>query len=266
VNRIETRFNNLAQQGKTAFVAYITAGDPDLDTTAEIILEMDRCGVDVIECGVPFSDPVADGIVIQEAAQRALAKGASLRKILAMLKGLRDKTDVPILLFSYYNPILAYGIEQFAVDAKAAGVDGVLTVDLPPEEADFYKKCLDEQHLATVFLIAPTSPPERIKLIARISTGFVYYVSRTGVTGVRQDVEASVHGALDEIRKHTNKPIAVGFGISTPEQATEVAGYADGVVVGSAIVRRISELGNAPDTVQKVGAFVKSLVDATKGK
>ncbi len=264
MNRIERRFTDLARKGEPAFVAYLTAGDPSLDATAEFILELERAGVDVIECGVPFSDPVADGVVIQAAAQRALERGATLLKILEMIRGLRAKTEVPILLFTYFNPVYAYGIERFARDAQAAGVDGVLTVDLPPEEADEYKRCLDEQHLATVFLVAPNTPPDRIERIARLSTGFVYYVSRTGVTGVRSDIEASVHDMVSEIRRHTNKPIAVGFGISTPEQAAEVGGYANGVVVGSALVRLIGEVGDSPDAAAQLGDFARSLVAAAK--
>jgi tryptophan synthase alpha chain len=265
VNRIARRFEELAAQGKKAFIPYITAGDPTLELTAKLVLEIEKAGADIVEFGVPFSDPVADGVVNQEAAQRALKHNTSLRDIIGLVRRLRVETQIPIVLFTYVNPIFAYGIEAFARDAAEAGVDGVLCVDLPPEEAIEYKRLLDARDIATVFLIAPTSSPERIKLIARESIGFVYYVSRTGVTGERADVAASTNEMVAQIKQHTNTPVAVGFGISTPEQAAQVAGFADGVIVGSAIVRMIGQLGDSPETAGKVGAFVKSLADATKG-
>ncbi|HOT51148.1 MAG TPA: tryptophan synthase subunit alpha [Candidatus Hydrogenedentes bacterium] len=263
-NRIEKRFQELAQRHKPAFIPYITAGDPTLDATEELVAELERAGSDVIELGVPFSDPVADGVVNQEAAQRALAHGTSLRKIIARVKKMRARTQVPLVLFTYVNPVLAYGLEAFANDAADAGVDGVLCVDLPPEEAEGYKRLLDARGIATIFLIAPTSSPERIALIARQSSGFIYYVSRTGVTGERADIETSVSEMVAAIKRHASLPVAVGFGISTPEQSAEVAGYADGVIVGSAIVRLIGRLGDVPDMPSKVGAFAKTLADAAK--
>jgi tryptophan synthase alpha chain len=266
VNRIETRFKELAAREETAFIPFITAGDPTLDMTAEIVLELERAGADVIELGVPFSDPIADGIVIQEAAQRALEHNVTLHDVVALVGKLRKKTQVPILIFTYYNPVLAYGVEAFAADCDAAGVDGVLCVDLPPEEDPAYKAGLDAKGIATVYLIAPTTTTERMHLIARNSTGFTYYVSRIGVTGVRSDVEATVDGAVAQLKACAQCPVAVGFGISTPEQAAEVAGFADGVIVGSAIVKLIGELGESPDAVAKVGAFAKALVDGTKGR
>jgi len=264
VNRIEERFKALAEKGTPAFIPYITAGDPTLDVTERIVLELEKAGADIIEFGVPFSDPVADGVVNQEAAQRALKHGVSLRDIIKRVKKLRESSEIPIVLFTYFNPVLAYGVEAFAEDAKDAGVDGVLCVDLPPEEAAEYKRHLDARGIAAIFLLAPTSTPDRIEMIARNATGFVYYVSRTGVTGERDSIEATVKGMVAEIKKHTDKPVAVGFGISTPAQAAEVAGFAEGVVVGSAIVRLIGELGESPETAPKVGAFVKSLVTAVK--
>jgi len=265
VNRIDARFNELRSRGETAFIAYIAAGDPTLDRTGQFILDFEQAGVDVLELGVPFSDPLADGVVNQEAAQRALQAGVSLEGILAMVKGVRQRgCELPLLLFTYFNPVLAYGLEAFAAAAADAGVDGVLCVDLPVEEADEYRQCLHDKGIATVFLAAPTSTPERIKRIAEASTGFIYYVSRTGVTGVQERVEDTVRGAVGAIRQHTDKPVAVGFGISRPEQAAEVAAYADGVVVGSAIVRLIGEHGNHANAIEQVGAFVRSLVDATK--
>ena len=230
------------------------------------MLEFDRAGADIIELGVPFSDPLADGVVIQEAAQRALKNRVSLRHVLAMVKEIRAVCDVPILLFSYYNPVLAYGAGDLARDSRDAGVDGILCVDLPPEEAEEYISAFKGQGLATVFLAAPTSTAERIKIIAKSSSGFVYYVSRRGVTGERDSMESSVRGMVAKIKEHTDLPVAVGFGIGKPEQAAEVGEYADGVVVGSAIVRLIGELGDSPDTASRAGALVKSLADASKGK
>ena len=265
MNRIDRRFEELAARGRTAFIAYITAGDPTLEHTAQLVIELERVGVDIIEFGVPFSDPVADGVVNQEAAQRALKNNVSLHDIVELVKELRKTSEIPLVLFTYCNPVLSYGLEAFAADAADAGVDGVLCVDLPPEEAGEYKRLLDEKGVATVFLIAPTSTPERVEMIAKASTGFVYYVSRTGVTGERDTIEASVRGMVAQIREFTDKPVAVGFGISTPDQAAEVAGYADGVIVGSAIVRMVGELGATPVMPAKVAAFVKTLVDATVG-
>lgn len=264
MNRIEKRLKALAERGVPAFIPFIMAGDPTLEQSAALVCELERAGADVIEFGVPFSDPVADGVVNQEAALRALKNGVTLRDILAVVKKLRGSTEVPLMLFTYFNPVLAYGIPLFAADAAEAGVDGVLCVDLPPEEALEYKQCVGERGLATVYLIAPTSTPQRIAMIAKASTGFIYYVSRTGVTGERESIEESVRGMVAQIREHTDKPVVVGFGVSKPEHASEVAGYADGVVVGSAIVRMVGELRDSPDMVSKVGAFVKTLVDATK--
>jgi tryptophan synthase alpha chain len=266
VNRISERFKQLEARREPAFIPFITAGDPSLDMTARIVLELEKAGSDVIELGVPFSDPVADGVVNQEAAQRALKNGVTLHDIVARVKSLRSRTQIPLVLFTYFNPVLAYGLDAFAQDAADAGVDGVLCVDLPPEEAGEYKRLLDARDIATIFLAAPTSSPERIELIAANSTGFLYYVSRTGVTGVRSDVETSVQEMVDRIKAQTATPVAVGFGIGTPAQAAEVGRYADGVIVGSAIVRMIGQYGDAPDMPARVGAFAKQLAEAAKGK
>ena len=264
MNRIEQRFQDLRAKGETAFIPYITAGHPSLEQTERIVLALEAAGADVIEFGIPFSDPVGDGPVIQEAAQQAIARGASLRTVLALIKRLREKTQVPILLFSYFNPVLAYGIQAFARDAAEAGADGVLCVDLPPEEAGEYKAALDANGLCTVFLIAPTSTDERIERIARACTGFIYYVSRLGVTGERSSLAADLNDALARIHRHTDKPVAVGFGISTPEQARQVAGLAEGVVVGSAIVRVVAQAGEGPDATETVRVFTQELVRAAK--
>jgi tryptophan synthase alpha chain len=255
----------LKAEGKTAFIPYITAGDPTLDQTEEIVYAMEKAGVDIIEFGVPFSDPVGDGPVNQEAAQRALLNNVTLRDIIGLVKRIRSTSQVPILLFTYFNPVLVYGIEVFAKEAAEAGVDGVLCVDLPPEEAEEYKHALDANALRTVFLISPTSTDERIKLISEKCTGFIYYVSRMGVTGEKASLATDLNIAIARIKKHTDKPVAVGFGISTPAHAKEVAGLAEGVIVGSAIVRMIGELGDGDDTAEKVGDFVATLVKATKG-
>lgn len=266
MSRIDDCFAALKERGEKAFIPFITAGDPTLDLTEALVLELEKAGVDIVEFGVPFSDPLADGPVNQEAAQRALLNDVTLENILARVKSLRTRTQIPILLFTYFNPVLAYGIAKLAQDAKEAGVDGILCVDLPPEEADEYRASFHEVGLDTVFLLAPTSTDERVKLIAEASTGFLYYVSRTGVTGEQSSIESSVRPMVEKIKQHTDIPVAVGFGISNPDQVKEIAGYGDAVVVGSAIVRMIGELGDAPDTPEKVGAFVKTLVDATKGR
>lgn len=266
MSRIDDCFAALKERGEKAFIPFITAGDPTLDLTEALVLELEKAGADIVEFGVPFSDPLADGPVNQEAAQRALLNDVTLENILARVKSLRTRTQIPILLFTYFNPVLAYGIAKLAQDAKEAGVDGILCVDLPPEEADEYRASFHEAGLDTVFLLAPTSTDERVKLIAEASTGFLYYVSRTGVTGEQSSIESSVRPMVEKIKQHTDIPVAVGFGISNPDQVKEIAGYGDAVVVGSAIVRMIGELGDAPDTPEKVGVFVKTLVDATKGR
>lgn len=266
MNRIDARFQALSQAQETAFIAYITAGDPTLDCTEELVMKLEEAGVDIIELGVPFSDPVADGVANQEGAQRALKHNVSLHDIVARIKTLRERTQIPLVLFTYFNPVLSYGLASFAADAADSGVDGVLCVDLPPEEAEEHMQRLHGHDIATVFLAAPTSTARRLEIISQASTGFVYYVSRTGVTGERADVEASVRERVAEIKGLTDKPVVVGFGISNPEQAAEVAGYCDGVVVGSAIVRMVGELGESPDMPARVGDFVRSLADATKGK
>ncbi len=266
MNRIEQRFHDLAERDEAAFIPFITAGDPTLAITGELVLEFEKAGADIIEFGVPYSDPLADGPVNQEAALRALKHHVRIADILALVKKLRAKTEIPIMLFTYYNPVLAYGVERLAADSKAAGVDGILCVDLPPEEAADYETAFGNLDLSTVFLLAPTSTDERIDLVAKHSKGFVYYVSRTGTTGEQDKIEESVARMVAKIKTKTDAPVAVGFGISTPAQAREIAGYGDGVVVGSAIVRMVGQLGDSPDTPAQVGAFVKSLADAAKGR
>ena len=260
MTRIGQRFEDLRKAGRTGFVAYITAGDPDLNTTYQMVLELDRRGVDVLELGVPFSDPLADGPVIQEASQRALAAGATLEGVLSMVADVRMEAEIPIVLFTYYNPIHRYGVARFVKRAADVGVDGVLMLDLPPEEGGDYKAQMDVQGLDTIFLVTPTTRDDRMKLIASHTRGFVYYVSRTGVTGERDSLADEIQSKVSAICRHTDMPIAVGFGISTPEHVSEIARYADAVVVGSAIVRRMGEFQHDADLVSKVGAFVGSLI------
>jgi tryptophan synthase alpha chain len=255
VTRIETKFDELRKAKRKAFIPYVTAGDPNLKTTVDLILALDKAGADVIEVGVPFSDPIADGPVIQRATERALASGTSLRDVLHMGAEVRKKSQVPLLIMSYYNPLLHYGLEKLAHDAAAAGFDGILASDLTVEESGPYVETMKKAGLNTVFLVAPTSSPERIRKIAAMSTGFLYAVSRTGVTGERQELAADLRDFLKTLRTHTSVPIAVGFGISQPEQVKAVWQEADGAVVGSALVRVIEENSGFSDVAERVARF-----------
>lgn len=261
-NRIDARFAHLKSSGKRAFVAYVAAGDPTLDATIDIVLGLERAGVDVVELGVPFSDPLADGVVNQLAADRALKAGATTPKVLEMIRQLRTKSQIPLVLFTYLNPVYTYGYERFHTDAAAAGVDGVLVLDLPPDEVAQNAELKPTQELRHIQLIAPTSPPERIASIAKCAEGFVYYVSRLGVTGAQVEIASGIAEQVAVIKGSTQVPVCVGFGVSNPEQAAKVASMADGVVVGSAIVKLIEKNGSSPDIGQQVEAFVKPLVDA----
>ena len=241
MNRIDKKFQELRDRGASAFMPYVCAGDPTPELTAKLLLTLEAAGADLIELGVPFSDPIADGPTIQRASERALTHGISLQQILEIVTSIRPQTDIPIALMSYYNPIFRMGEEAFCKAAQDAGVDGVIVPDLPPEEAQQLLEIAPRYNLATIFLVAPTSPPERMQLIASVSTGFIYCVSVTGVTGARAMLSDEVAPMITELRKHTDKPISVGFGVSTPEQATQVSQIADGVIVGSAIVNVIEE-------------------------
>jgi len=241
VGRIGARFARRKAEGKTAFVAFLTAGDPSLDRTVEAAIALDAAGADVLELGVPFSDPLADGPVIQRSSERALARGVTLGKVLEAVRRIRERSELPLLLFSYYNPLLRYGLERLAPEAKAAGVDGVLVTDLPPEEAGEWIAAARAADLDTVFLASPTSPAERLRLVAEASRGFVYAISRTGVTGERQALSGEARPLVERLRSLTDVPVALGFGLSTPEQVREAAAVADGVVVGSALVRFLEE-------------------------
>lgn len=263
-NRIDAHFAELRAAGKRAFVAYICAGDPTMDATVEIVLGLERAGADIIELGVPFSDPLADGVVNQLAADRALKAGATAPKVLEMIRAIRTRSQIPLVLFTYLNPIYAYGYEKFHIDAAAAGADGILVLDLPPDEASENAELKPTPELRHIQLIAPTSPVERITEIARSAEGFVYYVSRLGVTGAQTEVASGIAEQVAIIKAATDVPVCVGFGVSNPAQAAQVAATADGVVVGSAIVKLIEKNGAAPDLAQQVEAFVKPLVDAVK--
>jgi tryptophan synthase alpha chain len=241
MNRIDRKFRELKRRGKKAFIAYITAGDPSLSVTRKIVLSLEASGVDIIEIGIPFSDPIADGPVIQAASHRALQKKVTLKKIFASLHDLREATDIPIAFMTYYNPVFRYGVEKFIKSCKLNGVDGVIIPDLPYEEAEELIRCARREKISTIFLAAPTSTRKRIKYIVKNSTGFVYYVSLTGVTGVRSKLPPEVASNVRRIKSMTRKPVAVGFGISAPRQARSVAEMADGVIVGSAIVRIIAD-------------------------
>lgn len=264
MNRIDQRFSALRADNKKGFVAYIAAGDPTLERTPEIVLELEACGADIIELGLPFSDPLADGIVNQMAADRALKAGATTAKVLDTIKAIRKVSQVPLVLFTYLNPIYTYGFEKFHEDASAAGADGVLVLDLPPDEAALNVELPEDPALRHIRLIAPTTPTARISLIAHRAQGFIYYVSREGVTGAQTTLSDSIGGMVAEIKAATETPVAVGFGISTPEQARTVATMADAVVVGSAIVKLIEQHGASPDLTARLRDFVKPLVDAVK--
>ena len=265
MNRIVERFAALKSKGQKGLVVYIGAGDPNLEATRQLTLAFDQAGVDVVELGVPFSDPLADGLVNQLAAQRGLESGTTPPKLLATIAAIRRESQVPIVLYIYFNLIHKVGMKQFIANAAQAGVDGLLVLDLPPEESENYEALMRDAGLCNIYLIAPTTPDERIALIAKRASGFIYYVSREGVTGMQQKVSDTIGLMTGKIRQHTTLPIAVGFGISNPEQAKTVAANSEAIVVGSAIVNQIAANGKSPDLVAKVSAFVKTLADAVKG-
>jgi tryptophan synthase alpha chain len=261
-SRISQTFEALHLTGEKALIPFITAGYPDIATTEKCIYQLEQSGADIIELGVPFSDPMADGPVIQASSEYALSKGTTLKMILNLVKRVRRKTEIPILLMGYYNPFFTFGLAPFADEAKKAGVDGVLVVDLPPEEAGEMKAETDRTGLDLIFLLAPTSDDTRIKRIAKNASGFIYYVSLTGVTGVRSQLDKDIRKQVIQIKKQSNLPVGIGFGISTPEQAKRVAHWADGVVVGSAIIK-IIEKSTTPEAITKnIGTFVRSLKKA----
>src|ERR1043166_3333168 len=265
MNRIVERFARLRKQRRKGFIVYIGAGDPSLDMTRQFALAFDRLGVDVLELGVPFSDPLADGLVNQLAAQRGLESGTTPPKVLETVASIRKDSQIPVVLYVYYNLVHHYGLEKFIQDAARSGVDGLLVLDLPPEESANYESLMREAGVCVIYLVAPTTPDERIELIVKRATGFIYYVSREGVTGMQRKVSDTIAEMTAKIRAHTSLPVAVGFGISNPEQAKLVARSAEAIVVGSAVVNRIAESGESPDLVRRTAELVKSLATAVKG-
>ncbi len=264
MNRISERFAQLKKNSQKGFIVYIGAGDPDLKSTRELALAFEKAGVDILELGVPFSDPLADGLVNQLAAQRGLASGTTPAKVLDTVATIRRESQIPIVLYIYFNLIHRYGLKKFIQDAAQSGVDGLLVLDLPPEESENYETLMADARLCVIYLVAPTTPDDRIELIVKRGTGFIYYVSREGVTGMQQKISDTISSMTAKIRAHTNLPIAIGFGVSTPEQAKTIATYGDAVVVGSAIVNQIAEHEKSPELVKRVSEFVKSLGLAIK--
>lgn len=263
MSRLQTVIQKRLDQSQKVFVGYVTAGDPDLLATKEICRLLAKSGVDIIELGIPFSDPLADGPTNQKAAQRALEKGVSLSSILDMAADLRgDGFETPLVLFSYCNPIYKMGFKAFAERAAKAGVDGVLCVDLPPEEAGDYTRILRNQGLDTIFLASPTSDELRLKLVDHLSSGFVYYVSRTGVTGVQGEISQTLEAEMSLVKQHITKPVFIGFGVSSPEQARSIARWGDGVVIGSAIVNRVEHWAKDPQAKSELASFVAAVRQA----
>ncbi len=257
-SRISSKFRSLKEQNRKAFIAYIMAGDPNISRTREMVRILEDCGVDIIELGVPFSDPLADGPTIQAAAQRALEDGTTMHTVIALVADLRKTTRIPIILMTYYNPIFKYGEKKFVEDACAAGVDGIIVPDLPPDEAAGMLKLTKKRPFDVIFLLAPTSTEDRIQKVGKRSTGFIYYVSITGITGSKLALDPAIEAHMNRIRSVSDTPIAVGFGIATPEEASVVARFADGVIVGSAIVKKINE----PD--EDIKTYLRSLREAIR--
>jgi tryptophan synthase alpha chain len=246
-------------EGRTGLVAYITAGDPAPERTASLVAALERGGADLIELGVPFSDPIADGPVIQRAGERALRAGMTMKRVLGIAREIREKSEIPLLLFTYLNPVIRYGLRELARDAKAAGIDGCLLTDASVEEAEDYIRVMQSEGLDTVFLAAPTSSPRRLDLVAKYSTGFIYLVSRTGVTGEQASISNMTAPLVEAVRKRTSLPLAVGFGVSRREHVEELAKQVEGVVVGSAIMRLIEDNANDPQLEEKLEAFAREL-------
>jgi len=263
VSRLADTFSGLRARGRKGLVTFTTAGDPDLPRSGEVLKALDRAGADVLEVGVPFSDPLADGPVIQRATERALAACSSLRAALDVVAGVRSTVSAPIVVFSYANPLLRMGIDTFAERAADAGVDGVLALDLPIEEADEFRETMASRGLDTIFLLSPTTTDARIEKAAELGSGFLYGISRLGVTGARDRVASGAAALAARVRAHTTLPLALGFGVSRPEHVAEIGGYADAAVVGSALVSVIAEHGGAPDLIARVEEYVRWLRSTT---
>ena len=259
MSRIEATFAALKKRGETALIPFITAGDPNLDTTVELVLTLAEAGADVVELGVPFSDPMADGPTIQAASQRALEAGTTLGGVLACVTAIRKKTQIPLVLMGYYNPVFRYGAEKFAAAAAAAGVDALLLVDLPPEEIDEIDEVMAAAEIDLITLLVPTRPPERMARLAAAAQGYLYYVSMTGVTGSQKISPADIRVAVEELKQMTAVPVSVGFGITTAADARAVGAFADGVVVGSALVKIIEEKGRSDELLPRVAEFITEL-------
>jgi tryptophan synthase alpha chain len=264
MNRIQQKFQELKSQKRKAFIAFITAGDPDLKTTEDLVVAFEGAGVDIIELGIPFSDPLADGPTIQASFFHALKERTTVKKILEMVKSLRRKSSIPIAFMTSYNPILRFGEEKFIKACRDVGMDGLIIPDLPPEEAKNLCHLAKQHDIATIFFVAPTSTDERIKANTKASSGFVYYVSLTGITGTQKAVAPSVVKQINHIRRFTQKPVCAGFGISTPQQVRDIGHAADGVIVGSAIVKVIEANRGQRNLVSKVSSYVRSLVKSLK--
>lgn len=258
-NRIDQKFESLKKKRKKALIAFITAGDPDLKLTYDLVLALEQSGADIIEIGVPFSDPLADGPTIQASSFRALQQGTSLPKILACVQKLRQKTEIPIALMTYYNPVFHYGESRFIHDAAKSGVDGLIVPDLPPEEAATLIKSAKKENLSTVFFLAPTTTKERVKKIVQASTGFIYFVSLTGVTGARTAIPSSLKAKVKYARSKASMPVCVGFGVSTPQQVKSISSFCDGVIVGSAIINKVRAATSRSQAIRSVSRFVKEL-------
>ncbi len=259
MNRIDSKFRELKKKGKKAFIAFITAGDPNLTATQQLVLNFEHAGVDIVELGVPFSDPLADGLTIQASSQRALQKGVTLEKIFSLVKKIRESSEIPIALMTYYNPVFYYGEERFLTQAEQSGVDGLIIPDLPPEEARNLIQSARKKNISLVFFISPTTTKQRMKHIIKASSGFIYYVSLTGVTGAREGIAPLILKQVSLVKKMTKKPVCVGFGISTPEQVKKISQIADGVIVGSAIVQQIVKNAGKKNLVNRVTQFVHHL-------
>ena len=259
MSRIEATFSSLKQQQKTALIPFITAGDPDLEVTAKLVLALAEAGADLIELGVPFSDPMADGPTIQAASERALAAGTTLKGVLQLVTDVRKTTEIPLVLMGYYNPVFHYGVESFAADAASAGVDALLLVDLPPEEVAEIHAVMSQAGIGLITLLAPTTPRERMARLAAAAEGYLYYVSMTGVTGAQQISPTDIRGAVEELKDMTDIPVAVGFGITTAADAKAVGAFADGVIVGSALVKIIAEYGQSDELLPEVTKFIAEL-------
>lgn len=262
MNRIQERFAAIKKSGRKAFVAYIAAGDPHPEATPDLVCALERAGTDIVELGIPFSDPLADGVVNQLAAQRALLAGTTPAGVLDIVRRIRKRSQIPIVFFTYLNPIFHYGLEKFYRDAAQAGADGILLLDLPPEEATAAVAAGTQHGLCNIWLIAPTTPEERVRIITQRCSGFVYYVSREGVTGMQSQIPETIQSQISLIRKYTSVPICVGFGVSNPDQAHAIARIGDGVVVGSAIVNRIGEWGKENDLSKRLESFAKPFAEA----